>query len=230
MSKEQSKSIFTPDHLKSYAATFSGGYISGVLGELVTLYQNDALDPEHITSYTLRDNSLVSGFQQVSKEITKNTIKLMPGGAEFAKKHPFIFGASTGFPMWAMTRMLATPLNNGRKGKADMTGYWTSVRNEMFYHTIKNGLDEWSGVWITPALVGTTNNFWAQRCIEGCISAAVASGTYYLHHPIKKIFTDQKLEEVHKIAGRSIPKVWVKKVSYTLARPKAALLINNSIK
>lgn len=219
------KTLTDKKAMKSYACTFGAGYVSGICGEMFTLAQNKKFNSDGLTNPAFRDNCTISGIQQVAKEFSKNSIKVLPNGAMFAKEHPFLFGASTGFPMWALTRLFATPLQNARKGSPDMKGFGTSVKNDVAYHTIKNGLDEVCAQKIFPVVIPKINNFWGKRCVEGLVSATVGAGTYVLAWPVKSRLTGQKLPAAWDLCKKNFGKVFVKKVSYTLARPEFVKLV-----
>lgn len=213
-------SLFNKNALKSFAATFGAGYVSGVCGEFVSLAQAKNLNAKGVTAPQFRDLCTISGVQQVAKELSKNTIKLLPGGLKLAKEHPFIFGALTGFPMWSLTRIFATPLQNSRKNNAKT---WDGLKQTIIadtpYHTIKNGLDQCSSDIIFPAVIPKINNFWGKRAVEGTVSAIVGAGTYVLAWPIKHQLTGQSIQQAAVACKKAFPKVFVKKVSYTLVRP-----------
>ena len=213
-------SLFNKAALKSYAATFGAGYFSGICGEFVTLAQGKNLDAKHIAAPQFWDLCTISGVQQVAKELSKNTIKLFPAGKSLAAKNPFVFGALTGFPMWALTRLFGTPLQNLRKKDAKTwDGLKSTIVADTPYHTIKNGLDQVSADIIFPAIIPKVNGFWAKRAVEGTISAIVGAGTYVLAWPIKQQITGQSLPQAFQLCKKNFPKVFVKKVSYTVIRP-----------
>ena len=213
-------SLFTKTALKSYAATFGAGYVSGICGEFVTLIQNKKFDAGHLTQPSFRDTCVISGVQQVAKELSKNTIKLFPQGKELAKKHSFLFGAATGIPMWAITRFIGTPIQNLRnKEKDPYKDLWSSIINDSAYHTIKNGLDQVCADKVFPQLLPKIPNPILKRGAEGTIAAIVGSGCYILAWPIKSQLTGQKITDAAKLAHKMFPKVFVKKVTYGLARP-----------
>lgn len=213
-------SLFTKSACKSYFATFGAGYFSGICGEFVTLAQNKKLDAKGITAPAFRDNCAISGVQQVAKELSKNTIKLLPNGIQFAKNHSFLFGAATGLPMWALTRLFATPVQNQRKGEPQpFKGLGKSIVNDVAYHTFKNGLDQVCIDKVFPAVLPKVGNFWAKKGVEGTIAAIVGSGCYILAWPIKSQLTGQKIGDAAKLAKKMFPKVFVKKVTYGLSRP-----------
>ena len=213
-------SLFAKKALKSYTATFGAGYVSGIFGEFVSLLENKKFDPPHLTHPSFRDACIVSGIQQVAKEFSKNTINLFPQGRELAKRNPFLFGAATGIPMWAITRFFATPLQNSRNRENEpYKGLWKSIYSDAPYHTIKNGLDQVCADVIFPQLLPRIPNPIGKRVAEGTVAAIVGSGCYLLAWPIKSPLTGQKIGEAAKLAQQMFPKVFVKKVSYVLSRP-----------
>lgn len=220
-------SLFSKSALKSYTATFGAGWFSGICGEFVTLAQGKKLNASNVVAPQFWDLCTISGVQQVAKELSKNTIKLLPGGATLAKVNPFLFGATTGFPMWALTRLFATPLQNYRKKDAKT---WDGLKQTIIadtpYHTIKNGLDQVSSDIVFPAVIPKINCFWGKRCVEGVVSAIVGAGTYVLSWPIKQQLTGQALPEAVQLCKKNFPKVFVKKISYTVIRPYIVKAIN----
>ena len=220
-------SLFGKSALQSYTATFGAGFFSGICGEFVTLAQGRNLNVKSVAAPQFWDLCTISGVQQVAKELSKNTIKILPGGARLARANPFLFGACTGFPMWALTRLFATPLQNLRKKDAKTwDGLRQTVVAETPYHTIKNGLDQVSSDVIFPALIPRVRGFWLKRCVEGTVSAIVGAGTYVLAWPIKQQLTGQKLPEAVQLCKKNFPKVFVKKISYTVIRPYLVKAIN----
>ncbi|EAX97004.1 hypothetical protein TVAG_440200 [Trichomonas vaginalis G3] len=220
-------SLFNKAHLKSYACTFGAGYISGICGELFTLAQGKKLTAANITAPQFRDLCAISGVQQVAKELSKNTILLVPGAAAWAKKHPFLFGASTGVPMWALTRLFGTPLQNSRKkGVKPFQGYKDSFLDQAVYHTVKNGLDQVSADVINPMIVPKVNGFWPKRAVEGVVSGIVGAGCYVLTWPYKLWLSKQTLPQAVALCNKNFSKVFIKKVSYTVVRPPLVKALN----
>ena len=218
--KEKVASLFTKTALKSYTATFGAGYVSGIFGEFVSLIQNKRFNAQNLTNPSFRDTCIISGVQQFAKEISKNTIKLFPQGQALAKRNPFLFGAATGIPMWAITRFFGTPLQNSRKRENEpFKGMWTSIYSDAPYHVIKNGLDQVCADIIFPQVLPKIGSFAGQRAVEGAIAAIVGSGTYLLAWPIKRQLTGQNIHEALKLTQKMFPKVYVKKISYVLSRP-----------
>nr|AGM32183.1 hypothetical protein [Coptotermes formosanus] len=221
--KEQTKKenpVVGVTALKGYAATFGAGYISGIVGEIFTLYQTNNLNPEAFSTPQFRDLCFISGWQQVSKDLSKNLLKTIPALEKLSISNPFIFGATTGFPMWFLTRLVATPLQNSRKkGVNPFEGFSTSVVNDTPYHTLKNGLDEFCSVKINPVLLPKVNNYVTKRFVEGVISGSVAGGTYILTWPAKTLITGQKIDDAWKLLITQTPKAFSKKISYQVTRP-----------
>jgi hypothetical protein len=139
--------------MRSLAASFTAGYISGIFEELISLLQTNKFSYESLTAPQFRDLCFVSGWQQVSKDLAKSTLKTFPFFEKLSFSNPFLFGAATGLPMWFLTKLFATPLQNSRnKVSQAYTGFVSSVINDFAYHSVKNGLDEYSSTKIDSFL------------------------------------------------------------------------------
>jgi hypothetical protein len=215
-----------PSLLKTYVPTFGGGLTSGITGELFTLAQNGKLSSSGILAPAFRDAVFISGVQQVAKDWSKAQLKLSPCLNELSTKNPLVFGAMTGFPMWAITRLVATPLQNSRKQNASpYDGFVKSVADELAYHTIKNGIDEYVSVKVFPKLLPKCGGWGTQRVVESLVAGAVGGATYVLAWPYKYALTGQSLDDALKQLVKTSPKVSIKKATYTLARPQFVKLL-----
>jgi hypothetical protein len=197
-----------------------------VTGEIFSLVQARKFSADAVTSAAFHDAVVLSGVQQVAKDWSKATLKKSATFAALATSNPFLFGASTGLPMWALTRVVGTPLQNSRKKNvAPYDGFAKSVTDDLAYHTIKNGIDEYVTVNILSKLLPTLPNFATQKFVEAATSGIVGGGTYVLAWPYKSVLAGQKIDDAVKLAIKQTPKVAIKKATYTLARPKWGALI-----
>jgi hypothetical protein len=212
--------------LKTYGPTFAGGITSGVTGELFTLLQGGKLNGAGVSAPAFRDAIFISGVQQVAKDWSKATLKKSPTFNELSIKNPLVFGAATGFPMWAITRLVATPLQNSRKSNASpFGGLVKSIKDDVGYHTIKNGIDEYVSLKVLPKVLPTLPNFATQKIVEAAVSGLVGGSCYVLAWPYKSALTGQSLSDAIALGVKNTPKVSIKKITYTLARPHFAKLI-----
>jgi len=218
--------LISPASLKSYSCTFLSGYTAGIFGELTSLSIKGKCNALNITNPSFRDNCVFSGVQQVAKEVSKNTLKQIPTMVTTLKENPFLFGAATGLPMWAITRVFANPVQNARKGENQpFKGFVKSVVDDTAYYTVKNGLDEFCSAKIFPEFVPKIQGFWQKRAFEGLVSAIVGAGCYTLTWPIKSVIAGQRFPEALTQTAYAFPKVFVKKISYTVSRPYFVKLI-----
>ena len=219
-------SVFDQKQLKGYTASFATGYLAGITGEITTLLLRGKCDAVNITKPAFRDSCVFSGTQQVAKEISKNTLKLSPYMVDLLKTDPFLFGASTGLPMWFLTRLVANPVQNARAGEPKpFKGFSESVINETPYYVIKNGLDEFCAAKIFSTVVPKISNFWGKRCFVGLVSGLVGGGCYVLTWPAKTCLNGIKFNTAFEQFLYATPKVFVKKITYTVARPHIGSLI-----
>jgi hypothetical protein len=210
---------------KPYAISFAGALTSGVTGELFVLLQNGKLSVAGVTSTAFQDAVFLSGVQQVAKDYSKATLKKCPTFAKLSTTNPFLFGAATGLPMWGLTRLVGTPLQNSRKGAPPFSGLSKSILDDVGYHTIKNGLDELVTVSVLSKLLPTLPNFATQKIVEAATSGLVGGACYVLAWPYKTTLTGQKLPDAVNLAIKNTPKIAIKKATFTLARPKIAGLL-----
>lgn len=214
--------------MKNYASSFGAGFVSGVAGETFVLLQNKKLSVNNMARPAFRDAAVVSGVQQVAKDFTKNTLKCSPFMAKLSTENPLLFGAATGLPMWALTRLFATPLQNSRAkdNKEPFQGLWKSISADAGYYTVKNGLDEYFAAKVFPKVLPKCPNFATQKLVEAALAGAVGGSSYVLAWPYKGTLTGQRISEAVKQMVRSAPKVSVKKLTYTLVKPKITELLN----
>lgn len=211
---------------KNYFCTFLGGCTSGVAGEIFTLAQANKLSLKAVQAPAFRDNVTISGVQQVAKDLSKAQLKKCTAFAKLARENPFLFGASTGLPMWFITRVFATPLQNSRKDNAKpFDGFGSSVVNDVTYHTIKNGIDEYCAANVFPYVLPRLDSCVTKKFVEGSIAGLVGGGCYVLAQPVKSKLTGQTLPEAFDLCVKSIPKVGLKKITYGLARPQIVKLL-----
>ncbi|OHS98922.1 hypothetical protein TRFO_34717 [Tritrichomonas foetus] len=214
--------------MKNYACTFAAGYTAGMAGEIFTAWQDNQFTPEGLTRHTIRDNCWISGVQQVAKDYSKALLKSNSKFREFSSTNPFIFGAATGLPMWAITRAFATPLQNVYKKDTPLyQNYARSVAEDVTYHTIKNGLDEVVAAYVFPIVLPKFENPALKKLVEGSIAGIVGGSTYVLAWPAKTVLTGQSLAAAAKLGVKNTPKVAIKKIVYGLARPEFVKLINS---
>ncbi|KAH0791685.1 hypothetical protein GPJ56_004371 [Histomonas meleagridis] len=213
--------------LKSYAASFCTAVVSGVAGETYMLIQSRKLNTQNLLAPAYRDACVISGVQQVAKDFSKNTLKKSPYLYNLSVKNPFIFGAMTGLPMWALTRLVATPLQNSRKTdvKQPFDGLFKSIINDVGYHTVKNGIDEYFAAKVFPKVLPQLPNFATQKLVEASLAGLVGGASYVISWPYKGVLTGQNISEAAKLMLKNTPKVAVKKLTYTLVRPQFANLI-----
>jgi hypothetical protein len=212
--------------LKAYTSTFAGGLTSGVTGELFTLAQNGKLTASSVLAPEFRDAVFISGVQQVAKDWSKAQLKTNPCLNELSTKNPLVFGALTGLPMWTITRLVANPLQNSRKkNSGPWDGFTSSIANELAYHTIKNGIDEYVTVKVFPKLLPQVGGWGSQRVVESLIAGVVGGATYVLAWPYKSALTGQSLDDALKLVVKMTPKISIKKATYTLAKPQFVKLL-----
>lgn len=212
--------------LKNYTCTFAAGVTAGVTGELFTLAQSGKISTEKMAAPEFRDAIFISGVQQIAKQFSKETLKRNASMANLAVKNPLIFGACTGLPMWALTKFVSVPLANSRKqGKKPFDGYKSAVVNDVAYHTIKNGIDEFCAARVFPKVLPKCPNFATAKVVEAAIAGAVGGGCYVLAWPYKTALTGQTLPQAVALMNKNIPKVAIKKATYTLARPQYVKLL-----
>ena len=211
---------------KSYLCTFSAGYLSGLTSELFGAYQEGKFTSEGLTHPSVKDNCIISGTQQAAEDFVKVQMKKYPRLNELSLKNPLLFGACTGLPMWALTQIVATPLQNRHDSKkGPYTGYFRNVATDVAYHTIKNGLDEYFNARVFPVLLPKAGEFATQKIVEASITGLVAGGSYVFSWPFRSVLAGQSaLDAFHKCA-KTIPRAAIKKATYTLARPKFVALI-----
>lgn len=209
-----------------YAASFLGGLTSGVAGEIFVLWQNKKCNFTNICKPQFRDLCVISGVQQVAKDLSKNVLKRNPFFLKLSKENPLLFGACTGLPMWALTRLVAEPIQNSRNN--DFKPFKTlkkTIMNDVTYHTIKNALDEYCNLRVVPAILPNLSSTAAKLAVQGAISGAVGGSAYVLAWPVKSRLTKQTLAEAVNACIKGAPKVGLKKITYTVARPKIGALI-----
>ncbi|OHS95218.1 hypothetical protein TRFO_02181 [Tritrichomonas foetus] len=215
-----------PSQLKTYAATFCGGFTSGVAGEILVLVQDGKLSVGSLASPAFSDACVISGIQQVCKDYSKNTMKQTATFAKLSKENPLVFGACTGFPMWALTRVFATPIQNSRKKDAKpYDNFVSSIFNDVGYHTCKNGIDEYFNQRVFPKLLPQLPNFPAQKAVEAAIAGAIGAGCYVIAWPYKTALTGQTFGQAVQLMNKNFPKVALKKLTYTLVRPEYGKLL-----
>jgi hypothetical protein len=110
--KATPKAIASAPQFHFYVASFAGGATSGVTGEIFSLIQAGKFSADAITTAAFHDAVILSRIQQVAKDWSKATLKKAPTFPALATSNPFLFGAATGLPMWALTRVVGTPLQN----------------------------------------------------------------------------------------------------------------------
>ena len=211
---------------KALTASFMGGFTAGVAGDLVLRLQDRKLTIHTFTDQTFIDSCLISGVQQSAKDASKDIVRQSASVRRLQRSNPFLFGAVYSFPMWGLTRLFATPLQNSRKGAKDpFDGLASSFFNEIGYHVCKNGLDEVVAVKVFPQLLPQLPNFATQKAVEACVAGVVGAGCYVLSWPYKTALTGQSLAEAVKASTRNFPKIAVKKLTYTLVRPEFGKLL-----
>jgi len=224
MSKPAPSPVMTK--LVNYTASFAGGFASGITGELVTLCQNKKLNFEGLTSNAFSDNVIISGAQMVAKDASKDILKKMSVFSKMSTENPLLFGAATGLPMWALTRIVGSPLQNSHKKDAKpFDGYCKSVKDDFAYHTVKNALDEYCGVNIFPTVLPKLDGILTKRIVEGTIAGIVGAGSHILAFPVKSRLAGQTLPMAFSACEKTFMKVAVKKVTYSIARPRALKLL-----
>ena len=205
----------------NYTASFAAGLTSGVTGELVTLYQNKKLNLQGLTSTGFSDNVLISGAQMVAKDFSKDLLKKFGLFNKMSTESPLFFGAATGLPMWFLTRLFGAPLNNSHKKDAQpFDGFCDSVIADTPYHTFKNAIDEFCLVKVFPYVLPRVDGILTKRIVEGTIAGAVGAGCHVLSFPIKMRLTGAELHTAFTACEKSFLKIGVKKVTYSLARPR----------
>lgn len=220
------RSLVSRDALKGYGATFGAGYVSGIAGEVCALYMNGNLNASGITNPNFRDLCTISGVQQVAKEFSKKVLRLCPYMSNLATTNPFLFGAASGAPMWFLTRAVATPLTNMRKkDPKPFDGFGKSFVNDVAYHTIKNGIDEYCAVRVFPEILPKISSPITRRLVEGAIAGTVGAGSYTLAWPYKQIVAGQTVDKAWELTIRSFPKVMTKKISFVLSKPQFLRLL-----
>jgi hypothetical protein len=212
--------------LQTYGPNFAGGISAGVTGEIFTLIQNGKLNSAGLSAPAFRDAVFLSGVQQIAKDFSKATLKKCSHFNELSSKNPFLFGAATGLPMWVLTRLVGAPLQNSRKpNTAPYAGFVKSVTDEVAYHTVKNGLDEYITVKVLPKVLAGLPNFATQKIVEASVSGVIAGSCYLLSWPVKTALTGQAVGEAVTAGLKMTPKAAIKKLTYTLARPHFVALI-----
>ena len=208
--------------IKPYFSAFLGGCTSGFTGELVVLTQDHKLTSSNVLGTTFRDNCVISGIQQVAKDFSKNTLRTNATFAQLNKTNPFLFGESTGLPMWFITRFFATPIQNCRKKEptSPYDGFVKSVINDVGYHTCKNGIDEYFACRVFPKLLPQFPNYLVQKTVESLVAGAIGSSCYVITWPYKTVLAGQPFKESIKLANKNFPKIVVKKFTYTFAKPQ----------
>ncbi|KAH0788612.1 hypothetical protein GPJ56_007294 [Histomonas meleagridis] len=224
--KEQQKTPPMPG-MKSFAISFAAGYTSGIAGELFATWQNGQFNSKGLTKPSFKDNCIISGSQQVAKDFVKAALKKNPKMLTLSKSNPFLFGAATGIPMWALTRIVATPLQNRHNSKAKpYDGFMKSILNDAAYHTIKNGLDEYCAAKIFPCILPKVDSMIVRKLVEGSIAGVIGGGSYVLAFPFKSILTGQNISEAYSQFINNTPKVAIKKIAYTTVHPKYVQLLH----
>ena len=214
--------------IKPYISAFFSGCTSGFTGELVILAEDRKLTSSNVLGTTFRDNCVISGIQQVAKDFSKNTLRKNQTMSNLNKTNPFLFGASTGLPMWLITRFFATPIQNCRKKEptSPYAGFVRSVVNDAAYHTCKNGIDEYFAQRVFPKLLPQFPNYVVQKSVESLVAGVIGSSCYLISWPYKTVIAGQPLKEAIKLANRNYPKIVVKKFTYTFAKPQWDKLIH----
>ncbi|KAH0788431.1 hypothetical protein GPJ56_007659 [Histomonas meleagridis] len=213
--------------LKRYVSSFITGLIAGTTGEAYMLYYNNNFNLKGFKSPAYLNGCIITGVQQVSKDISKTILRKSPYFAELSVKNPLLFGAATGLPMWTLTRLVATPLQNSRKKeKKPFDGLFTSIVNDVGYHTVKNGLDEYFGARVYPKILPKIPCFAFQKLTEATIAGAIGGVSYILAFPYKGPVAGQSFSEAVKLMIGMAPKTGIKKLTCTLARPKVTKLIS----
>lgn len=228
MAEQQQEKDPKFEKLKNYSITFASGYFSGICGEIFSYWQDGKLNAIAMTSYNFKDNSMISGTQQVAKELSKELLKKHTTLNRLARENPFLFGTCTGLPMWVMTRIVASPIQNAHKfkPKAPYEGFEDSIIQDVTYHTIKNGIDEYAAANIFPYVLPKIDTFVTKKFVEGSIAGAIGGACYVFAWPAKTLITGQSLPTAFDLCVKNAPKVAIKKIAYTLARPKLVQYLN----
>lgn len=216
----------SPHSFKTYICSYLGGYASGIAGEIVSLALSGKINSSGFVSASFSENCFQSAIQQVAKDFTKNELKRHSYFLKLSKDHPFLFGAATGLPMWALTKLVTVPMNHIRHDDTKVFyGIQKPIREEMMYHTIKNGLDELCISKVFPSILPHLDSPVTRKLVEGSIAGFVGGFSHIFSWPYKHSITKQTLPAAYDATLKAIPKVATKKIVYTLSRPQICKLI-----
>ena len=211
----------SPSTIKTYVSSYLGGYISGIAGEMVSLSMLKQLNTKGFTNITFSENCIASGIQQIAKDFTKNELKRHQYFAKLSKEHPFLFGACTGLPMWALTQLFVVPLKHIRRDDQKVfRGLEKSIRDDFVYHTFKNGLDELCIAKVFPFVLPNLSSSVTRKLVEGSVAGFVGGISHLLSWPYKYKVAKQTIPAAYDATLKAIPKVGVKKIVYSLAKPE----------
>lgn len=210
----------SPYPMKTYIASYLGGYTSGIAGELVSLSIARKFNTKEFTDLSFSENCIASGIQQIAKDFTKNQLKRYKYFSQLSQEHPFLFGTLTGLPMWGLTQFFVIPLKHIRRDDQKVfSGLKKSIQEDFVYHSIKNGLDELCIANVFPFILPKFSSSVTRKLVEGSIAGFVGGFSHLFAWPYKYAVSKQTLPCAYKATLKSIPKVGTKKIVYSISKP-----------
>lgn len=223
---QEEKETKQPSSYSNYISSFISGTISGFAGELFSSFQNRTAKAV-LHEAKFYDECVTSGVQQISKDFTKSALKRTKLFNNLSQTNPLLFGAATGVPMLILTRCFATPLENLRKNKkCSFDGFEHSIIKDAAYHSIKNGLDQYFEAIVYPKVLPRFNSFMTKKLVEASCAGMIGGASYVLAWPYKTLIDRQRIDEAFKLMARMIPKVGIKKITYSLTKPEVLKILN----
>ena len=222
--KEEEKPL--QEAIRPYFTSFSAAYASGLAVELFAAFRENQFNPQRLTHHSIRNNCWISGVKQVTKDFSSSFLKRNPRMRNMSITNPFVFGAATGLPMWAMTCLFTTPLQNYyRNEQKPYKGYLKNFANEIGYHTLKNGLDEFCAAKVIPRLAADISDPFAVNLVEGAFAGIIGGSAFILAWPSKTVLTGQPLLEALRLSAKNAPNIGLKKIVYNVLKPQFAKYI-----
>ncbi|OHT10598.1 hypothetical protein TRFO_19999 [Tritrichomonas foetus] len=253
---------------KLYAATFCGGFTACLAGEFTVRLLRNEISPDLIRPELL-DKCLVSGVQKVAKDLSGELIKRT---RFYPKMTPFMFGAATGVPMWAIAKVFSVPIQNNRRRSQQQTttqnndktnssltcqnpqknsngasqigpmidhflgsylasndndifqGYFSAFRNDVFYHTLNNGISQHFAQRVFPNF--QFSSITSRRAVEAMCAGCIGASCFLLSWPVKSALTGQTVSDAALAGICAFPRIAAKKMTYSCVKPQLVRALN----
>ena len=211
-----------------YTATFCGGFTAGLAGELTSQILDGKFEENLVKSETL-DMCIITGVQKVAKDFSEDLIRK---SQIYNKMTPFMYGAATGLPMWAITKSVSVPINNLRKVNKDRESrkefifkdYFKELTDDLMYQSVSNGISQHFASVVFPNF--SFPSIFAKKMTEAITAGCISASCFLLRWPTKTVLTGQSLMASSNIgSSKLVPKVTLKKLIYSYAKPQFVKMI-----